>query len=381
MINNKKNLFVLCLLVCLFVCSAFGLSCKSAETKPVELKDFNDSTVYAEYKADFSINPYLTAIDNYGGNVVELFSNRFKITSIENYSATISVNLNDKTYTKKLTIEVLDKTAPIITLAEIKAIKGVECEPEINVSKVKKEDIKPSFRVYEISGEVLKELTVTDGKFTPESRGRHKIVITAKDKYGTIAKIEQEFFVISADDVNGCVLEDFSDSSSAVNLRDGAKGAATAKNATWLASKVDKDGTEKIGVVQISIAKGGILCFNSLISKEEMSATDWDYLSIWILVERETLTAGGSGSVYQWNNCNKTYKNKVWTEIRYTKEEINSKSTVWGVKADAGESETGVDCFYKRHSENGTGQYLFSVPQSVTDFTIYIDSIALCKNA
>ncbi len=666
--TRKRKWFVGVLLATLSVsCALFGVACKETEEKQATLVDFTDATVYADYKSDFSINPYLTAIDDQGGvhkgtasvvdgegNKVELFANRFKIANVENYTATVNVTLGETDYTRTLTIDVLDKTAPVISVAQFVARKGQECAPEITVSKFEAEEITPAFKVYSILGEEATELTVTNGKFTPMNEGIHKMVVTAEDQYGGVSTLEHEFYVrsymnvlqsfdvqTSVSDVlqsktganydteeNGFysvwhesyqgktgvvetvttsggqygmgkvalrfnrtveelaamqfdyisvlawingengqtyqvnagnavlekevqanawqeiriykedieseksywyndtkgyqgardwfnhahaqdgtgdylfniklpqatnpndlttqsgavkiyldsvsyanikvsdftsptntgesftlptaklldettalltaeyqvqakllgvgdlavennaiqipyggdyvitysffyggitytkeisftvprvlgtgVLEDFATPTSSANVRDGEKGLSTTTTSTWLASKTDGAGTEKTGVVQISLGAGKTLYFNGLLSVEEMSAMDWDYLSVWILVERSSLSQGATGYVYQWNNCNKAYANKVWTEICYTKDEINSNATVWGAKAAQDGVATGVESLYKRHSATGSGGYLFSVPSSVTDFTVYIAEISLGKNA
>ncbi len=666
--TKKRKWFVGVLLAVLSVgCSLLGVACKDTEEKQATLVDFTDATVYADYKSDFSINPYLTAIDDQGGvhkgtatvvdgqgNTVELFSNRFKIASVDNYTATVRVTLGETDYTRTLTIDVLDKTAPVISVGQFVARKGQECAPEITVSKFEAEEITPSFKVYSILGEEANALTVTDGKFTPTNEGVHKMVVTAEDQYGTVSTLEHEFYVRSymnvlqsfdvqtstadvlksttganydteengfynvwhenyqgrtgvvetvttsggkygmgkvalrfnrtaeelaamqfdyisvwawingedgqtyqvnagnavleqevqanawqeiriykedieseksywyndtkgyqgardwfnhahaqdgtgdylfniklpqATDQNDLttqsdavkiyldsvsyanvnvsqftaptsagesftlptaklldettalltdeyqvkaellgvgvltvennaiqipyggdyvitysfsyggiaytkeitftvprvlgagVLEDFSTPTSSASVRDGEKGLSTTTTSTWLERKADSTGTEKTGVVQIALGTGKTLYFNSLLSVEEMSAMDWDYLSVWVLVERNSLSQGATGYVYQWNNCNKSYANKVWTEIRYTKDEINSTATVWGAKASQDGVATGLENFYKRHSATGNGYYLFSVPGSVTDFTVCIGEIKLGKNA
>lgn len=648
-------------------CLTLGAACGKGNAKETAatLVDFTDATVYADYKADFSINPYLTAIDDQGGvhkgvakvvdsegNDVKLFANRFKIDRVEDYTATVSVVLNDTTHTRTLTIDVLDKTPPVISVSPFVARKGQECAPEIVVTKFEAEEITPSFKVYSILGEESHELAVDNGKFTPKDEGVHKMVVTAEDQYGTVSTIEHEFYARSymnvlqsfdvqtsvsdvlasktganydteangfytawhetyegrkgvvetvttsggvygmgkvavrfnrsveelaemefdyisiwawiegeagqtyqayagnavlekelqanawqeiriykediessksywyndtkgykgardwfnhahaqdgtgdylfniklpqATDANDLttqskavkvyldnvsyanikvgnftapknvgesftlptaklldettalltdeyevkaellgvgdltvennkiqipyggdyvitysvnyggltytkeitfnvprvlgtgVLEDFATPTSSANLRDGEKGLSTTKTSEWLESKTDSAGTEKTGVVQISLGAGKTAYFNSLLTVEEMSGMDWDYLSIWVLVERDSLAQNATGYVYQWNNCNKSYQNKVWTEIRYTKEEINSKATVWGVKAAQDGVTTGVEALYKRHSVTGSGGYLFSVPSSVNDFTVYIAEISLKK--
>ncbi len=180
----------------------------------------------------------------------------------------------------------------------------------------------------------------------------------------------------------GLVLADFGAETSVSSLRNAQLSASTEANySTHMETKKDSAGTERTGVVSLSLVASGQLFFNSLFTATEMAAVEWDYLSIWVLVERDSLGTGNSGSLFQWNGCNKSYKNKVWTEIRYTKDEINSTATVWGAKARQGEAATGVECFYKRHSSTGNGSYLFSVPNSVNDFTIYVDSIAFVKEA
>lgn len=667
--TKKRKWFVGVLLAVASVsCALLGAACAEKTEEASSLVDFNDATVYADYKSDFSINPYLTAIDEQGGvhkgtatvvdgagNEVELFANRFKIASVENYTATVSVTLGEATYTRTLTIDVLDKTAPVISLSPFVASKGKECAPEITATKIEAEEITPSFKVYSLDGDEATELAVSNGKFTPTREGEHKLVVTAEDQYGTVSTLEHEFYArsymnvlqsfdvaSSATDVLGSetganydtveggfytawhethqgrngvvetvttsggqygmgkvavrfnrsveelaamqfdyisvwlwidapttetfrifslnyelekevqggswqevriykddisasqsfwtnnsggydnardkfdhthaqdgtgdylfniklpeatdkndlttqsdalkiyldsvsyaniaideyvaptatggqftlpkaklldettalltdeyevkaellgvgelaiennkidipyggdyvvtytltyggltyteevsftvprtlaagVLEDFATPTSGVNVRNGEKSLSTTIASTWSASKTDSAGTEKTGVVQISLAAEQALYFNSLFTAEEMAAMDWDYLSIWVLVERDSLgSAGSTGYVYQWNNCNKSYQNKVWTEIRYTKDEIESTATVWGAKAAQGEAATGAEAFYKRHNATGSGSYLFSVPSTVTDFTVYIDGISFGKNA
>ena len=125
------------------------------------------------------------------------------------------------------------------------------------------------------------------------------------------------------------------------------------------------------------------LYFKASFTRQEIldMGEDWDYLSIMVLVESESVAANATINLGQWN-LTKYAKNKVWTEIQYTKDEINSSQTVWGAKVSAYATQygtqSGFDVFALRHYNGGTGDNLFTLKAAGA---IYVDEIKFVKNA
>ena len=396
--TKKRKWIVSILLAVLSVsCSLVGIACKDTEEVSAKLVDFTDATVYTDYKSDFSINPYLTAIDDQGGvhkgtasvvdgkgNEIELFANRFKITSVENYTATVSVSLNETTYTRTLTIDVLDKTAPVISVSPFTAQKGEECAPSITVNKIEVEEITPNVKVYAIQGDQATELVVNDGKFTPKNEGSHKMVITAEDQYGTISTLEYDFYVRSY--IN--VLQSFDIESSVNDVRESKTGSNYDTVAGGFYSVWHETYQGRTGVVETVTTSGGVygmakvaVRFNRRV--EELAAMEFDYISIWLWID------GEAGQTYQINAQNLVLEKEIqadtWQEVRIYKEDIENTKAYWHNHKSS--NTTARDKFNSTHAQDGTGDYLFNIklPQATdaNDLTtqadalkIYMDSIS-----
>lgn len=175
------------------------------------------------------------------------------------------------------------------------------------------------------------------------------------------------------------MLEDFAIPSTANNLFDNNKNPST-----WSTEKADSNGETKTGVTMLSFATASnTLYFKAPFTRQQIldMGEDWDYLSIMVLVESESVAVNANITLGQWN-LSKSVKNKVWTEVKFTKDEINTSKTVWGAKIAAYATnygtESGFDVFALRHYNGGTGDNLFVLKAAGA---IYVDEIKFVKNA
>ena len=402
---KKKRKIGVCSLLFLMAtsCAVIGACAKeepSTSESGTALVGFENATVAADYKAEFTLGPYLTAIDDKGnvykgtaevkdadGNKVEVFANRFKLTEVDDYTANISVEFNGETHTRELTIDVLDKTMPIISLSAVNVFKGVEYTPQIEVFKVSGEVIVPEITVYFLGGEKAETVTVENGSFTAQKVGLHKIIVTAKDQYGIKNTVEQEFYVRSFMEKN--VLENFTDEISKENVLISKTGATYTTlgdfYTTWHESK---DGRN--GVVETITTDGGRygmgkvgLRFHRTV--EELANMQFDYISVWVWIDADTPTGGFSARS---QNCilQKEIQGRTWQEIRIYKENITATNAFWYNNKSS--YKDAWDKFANTHSASGTGDYLFCIKLDNGTMTgetltsqayslkIYIDSIS-----
>ena len=178
-------------------------------------------------------------------------------------------------------------------------------------------------------------------------------------------------------------MEDFDAPTSSVNVRNGEKGSTTTTTSTWQESATDSEGTTKTGVVKIVLSAGECLWVNFNKTLEELNAVEedsWDYISVMILVERNVYGAGDTYSMSNWSRSDFTYSNKVWTEMKITKDMIKGVggvNTIWS----ANNATDPIAELYKRHNVDGSGNNLFLYPSAASgEAVIYIDQISFAKN-
>ena len=232
----------------------------------------------------------------------------------------------------------------------------------------------------EITAELLGvgELTQNDGKIAIAYGGDY--VITYRFTYGGLSYSKELTFNIPRVMAQG-VLEDFDTLTSKTNVRNGEKGLTTTITSTWQESATDSAGTTKTGVVKITLNPGDVLWVNFNKTLEELNAVEensWDYISVMLLVERDAYGVGGSYQMSNWSN-GFTYSNKVWTEMKITKDLINGVggNTIWSAK----NPDDPIAELYNRHNVNGSGNCLFQYPTNATgQAVVYIDRIAFAKN-
>ncbi|MBR7141256.1 MAG: hypothetical protein IKD03_03855, partial [Clostridia bacterium] len=220
--NSKK--FLVLLLGMLIACAFALVACQPA-VEPVQLVDFDDTTVTAELGKNYTL-PSGTAFDTKdnvyratytvktksGGNV-NVSSNQFFVADMNGYVITgVTDTLPDgTTKTRTITINVEDKGAPEIKMgtAGFGYVNSEYVIPEITVTDLSGESITPVVKVYKVVGDTETEVTVTDGKFTPTEKVTYRIKVSATDSSNNTAT--QSADVIVRGEKAPYVLEDFSD--------------------------------------------------------------------------------------------------------------------------------------------------------------------------
>lgn len=418
---KRKTRMKLC--VCLILTSlaslVLGSACKNEATTDVKLVGFENATVQIVYRSDFSIGPYLSATDEQGnlykgsakitdsdGKQVELFANHFTVLEMSDYTAVITVKAGKQTFERKLTLDVVDKSTPIIKIYDLKyGQAGVSYTlPAVEISKFSDEEIEPKIEVYYLGETKSKKMEIENGAFMPQEKGLYKIVVTATDQYGTTNTTEKEFYVRSVMAKN--MLEDFGDEVSVDNVTQTQHykvGETTWYETYKGASGVVKTTTSK----DYSLEYGrSAVALKTCKTTAELKNIDFDYINVRVWIDKEgSFTIGSNNNLFQTDVAGLS-----WQNVRLTKEAIETYNTPPSYKGSLytqslGENETPLDKFISYHNVNGTGNYLFYVQllpdgytskqllalktenpalyeqfdKAKTGVDIYIDSIAYVK--
>lgn len=138
---------------------ATGLLGSCAEEDKIKLVDFKDITAQGTLGENFSLTDYLTVRDEQSnaykatvsvkdvdGNEVNVSSNRFRINRFSTYTVTLSYTVAEGDIrTRTLTINVVDKGAPVISVSCPSATIGEEYTiPTPTVTDASGENITPS---------------------------------------------------------------------------------------------------------------------------------------------------------------------------------------------------------------------------------------------
>lgn len=373
---KMKKVLINILMLITLICCLMAVACSN---KQVELVDFDDITVNGSIYSDFSLAGYVYVSDTDGnlykatvsvvdadGNEVETLFNRFEPTKMEEYTATISVKVGGKTQTRKIIIDVKDRSVPQITLTENIYVGTVNSEyilPTVEVRKITEEEITPEIKVFYQNGESSTEVELSnENRFTPQNSGDYLMQITATDKYGTLAKKTYSFYVRPQMAEN--VLEDFGDEKSKYNFT--AYGCGGANAGTYY-----EEFGGKTGVVYVS-SPGSQNCSALRFNKtyeELVSLTEFDNLvfTIYLDMEGEThpLKVGGK---FEQVKC------RQWVDFVVSRAQL----------LDLVSGETDVqkwDNFCKKYCVTGNGAYMFSHQDGHNAMHIYVDNVKLEKRA
>ena len=405
--KSIKKILLSILLCVLIVCTIGFVGCKKTN---LTVENFNDVTVTAGYNSNFSLAQYLTAVDSNGkaykgevsvkdidGNDVEVSFNNFAVNLKTDYTATITVTLDDGTVvTRTVLIQVVDMSLPKIAIGEL--YTGVVGEqyllPEITTSKAYgQEEITTTVKVYYIDKISMDEQTIADGKFTPEKPGNYKLVIDAVDTLGNKNVATESFYVRSK--MSGEILEDFTDSLSAENVR------SNSNSSVWF-NTVTKGGETKNGVVKVDATnvnttekpKNGnenyfYVKFNRALTMLETIDGDFDYLSVKLYVETEQAFENNQINLWSWAKKTSPVEVNKWQEVKISKEmimRVNGSDSYWSAdyysdkKGHTNNYNDEMEYFWNVHADDGINTTsLFQIKGLTSPLSVYFDEVALVR--
>lgn len=356
--GTKKT--VLFILTCLLIISSIGIfSCAKKDDK-INIAGFEDSVEYAPLGNDYSVQKFLTAVDDKGnpykgeatvtdgdGNNVELFADMFYVSLQSDYTVTVKVSLPDgKNLSRKITLKVIDNFAPVIKVETLAAmIAGRKMAvPEITVEKRIPEDITPIVKIVRKDGSSDVDIPIVNGEFIPDKGGNYEMTITATDQYGITSARKQNFFVFPEN-----TIEDYSTKDALNNDKQHWEPGAT--------KEILSEYEGKTGVIKKYLPQSTYR-FTSLLGASYLQTLDPDYLTVTIWVdldgEIEITCAGVSYGKIQ---------GKKWQTFNITIEQIlaNKRYGSW-------------EKFCTTHCNGAGGQFLFSLPEKAT---VYVDGVTV----
>ncbi len=410
----KKIKSLFCLILCMLLTLCIPLSaCAPSTTEPtsVVLVDFTDETITVGLGEDYVL-PKGVAFDEAGndyrvsyevkdsqGESVQILNGKFKIKEMgeAKYVITATAQISDEqALTRKITLNVIDRTGPNITIeptafafvGEEYTISGVE------VTDNSGETVTPSYKVTKKSDG--SEVAIENGKFTPDSKGEYTLEVTAKDTSGNEGVNTAPIYV--REPMGKYVIENFNDEYGLPVFSVKEAGYTTEDvvyHETFDPTPENPDsGDERVGVAQgESVLAGSAQYGPHFYFKFHSSFKDIDFEYLYIKAYIQSACTGRPQvALYSQNeplgdNANGGFVNvNEWIEIRLTAEDICSSVSAFADKNALHESETPMDCF-KRKMTNDSGSYLFflqlatyeaggeTLKDSATDYMLYVDEI------
>ncbi len=401
-----------CMVLCMLFAVCLPLSaCAKPGNDPVNvtLVDFIDETVTVGLGEDFKL-PKGVAFDADGndyrvsyevkdskGESVQILNGKFKIKEMgeAKYVVTASAQITEEqTITRKITLNVIDRTAPNISIAptpfafvgEEYTISGVE------ISDNTGETIAPSYKVTKKADG--SEVTVTGGKFTPDTKGEYTLEVKAKDSSNNEGVNTAPIYV--REPMGQYVIENFNDEYGLPVFS--VKAAAYTQedvvyHETFDPTPDDADnGDERVGVAEGNSVLAGSNQYGPHFYfkfHSSFKAIDFEYIYIKAYIQSAAGEARPQVALYSQNELLGDEANgglvnvNEWIEIRLTAEDISSAKSAFGDVNGLQEGETPVDCF-KRKVTSDSGTYLFFLPleeqfgngaDKATDYKLFVDEI------
>ena len=192
------------------------VSCKKAD--PIKLVDFGNIEVTADLDGSYTLPignvtdengknyPVTFEVKTKSGKTITTFNNSFRLKYFEDYYIVCTTDLGGgDVRTRTITIKVKDTGAPVVSFGAVR--RGIVDQPytlpETTVEDSSLESLTASLKVFELNGEEKgKEMSVTDGKFTPERMGKYLIEATATDSNGNVGTETATMYAREAPEAN-----------------------------------------------------------------------------------------------------------------------------------------------------------------------------------
>lgn len=349
------------ILSCLLIVSSFGVfACTRNTDEEIKIVGFEDEVQYAPLGKDYSVQKFLTAVDSNGkpykgeatvtdgdGNNVALFADMFYVSSEKDYTVNVKVSIpNGENLSRKITLKVVDKFAPVIKTETIAAmIAGRKSYvPEITIVKRIPEEITPVVKVFRKDGLKETEISVEDGAFVPDKGGDYEMVITATDQYGSTSERTLEFFVLPEN-----TIEDYSTTAALSNDKQDWEPQSTKE----LLSEYEG----RKGVIKKYLS-AGTYRFTSLLSASYLEKLDPEYITVtlWVDLDGEIEIKNGTYSFGK-------IEGRKWQSLNITIEQLLAASRYGSWEK-----------FCTTHCYGVGGQYLFGIPEPAT---VYVDEVTI----
>lgn len=177
---------------------------------------------------------YDITVKDSDGDKVPLIAGEFEATDVDGYTITYELTLAENDVrTRTVEVSVQDSSAPQISVVMPTGFVNREYTiPEITVVDLSGEQITPSYKLYYKEGETKTEIAVTNGKFTPQTKGAYVLDVTATDSAGNTATLSKSFGVRAEAAEN--ILENFDSPESLLN--------SINANQEWLESFEGREG-------------------------------------------------------------------------------------------------------------------------------------------
>ncbi len=398
----KKKFSIALLAICTAIMVSFGFAActengdaGSGQKTEITLSNYIDLTVSGTLNQDFTIGPYLMAVDQDGdiyegtakvsdadGNVVAVAYNRFVIEKTTDYKVEITVTLpNGTVKTRTITVKPMDNTPYQLSFSLgmlPTGLVGVEYTLPTAVATRYEQDTPATVRVYYVNDGEREEQAVTDGKFTPAKDGTYVVVAEKVSEHGKTYTKELNLFVEPIWDPEAAlnpVLVDYVDAN-AKNFLTGKLNFNDTSTGSYVESYTDKNGVTKNGVGKAEIYYGNqVLAARFNKYTDELRAI-WDNMrSITFTVLIEQSGVEDARKLMIFGVPTQALEKNVWHEITLTKADIETKLQS---KAEAA-GLTVKEFFATQYSAWGAAsvQRMFgsSIASDAVSMDLYVDQI------
>ena len=333
------------------------------------------------------------------GEKVSVLNGRFKVKELgeAKYTITCYAQIEEGKYlTRTITLNVVDRGAPTITTETMPfAFVGEEYVIQgIKITDNNDEVVTPSYQVFDVTGE---EVTVTDGKFTPATKGEYKLKITAIDSSNNVGEKTVSIYV--REPMGDYVVENFNDEYGLPVFS--VKQAMLTEDDVVYHETYDPtpedttNGDERVGVAEgnsvlASSAEYGAHYYFKF-DKTFAEIGDFEYIYVKAYIQSSISEYKPQVTLYSKNEPlgaggGVQYNVNEWVEIRLTKEDIFAPDSTFADPNEMKEGETPLDTFFRKMTSD-SGYYLFWIPNheytvgdekvkdNANNYVLYVDEI------
>lgn len=342
------SLLVVLMLACAVACGDNSNNSNNQESTKINLVDFKDISVKADYNSTFDITKYLTVQDEDGNTYtataalydgdfkkVELTGNSFTLERL-NYVLKLKVNLAEGyNATRRINISAIDYSAYDIQFSVMGLPTwGINNEfvlpTAVGVRELSGETTDATIKVF-LDGETKTEQTIQNGKFTPVTAGKYIVEASLVDANVADTVYTETLSFDVLEDMPK-FLEDFS--AGASNIRSASEfSESKGVPGVYVESYTDKDGVTEYGIGKATMQSGvsdGRLAVRFSKTKDEIISifNRMESITFRILVKDADFADGDVCRLKFFNIIEKQAYINQWTDITLTRAEIFNETLV-----------------------------------------------------